>query len=126
MPIIILVLGLIIVGGIIIFVTRDTYIPKEYGNRIFILIVVLFGIILILTGTSLISAGSPAKLYQLKKGRAYQVVAIYEKYIVVKSLYKKDPMFINIGGNISQDFVIGGVYIKTSNKKLEKIERMVD
>lgn len=64
--------------------------------------------------------GSAVSLDDLEEGKKYEVVAIYEKYIIIKPITNdKELKFI---GPLDFGTITIGRYIKTAEESLEKIE----
>ena len=90
---------------------------------------VFIGFLSILTSRVMhgeINKGKPISLNVLTVGEKYEVVAMYEKYIVTKSLAKADEKEIRLIGPLNfgtTSVGVGDVCIKTAEGSLEKFLR---
>lgn len=92
---------------------------KEFVLAMIITIAATF----LFISTDFLSRGLPTNLGRLKVGEKYAVVVVYDKkYIITKSM-ANDLLFIGPMKDTS-NFVVGSSYIYTSNKKLEKLEKL--
>ena len=99
------------------------------SNKI-IAVFVFIGLISILTSWGMygeINKGKPASLSNLTltTGEKYEVVAMYEEYIVVKSLTNEKQERLRFIGPLinSGALSVGDMYIKTAESSLEKFLR---
>lgn len=93
------------------------------SNKTSVFLLVFIGTLLILN-TRLRNDGAPScSLSILTDGEKYEVVCVYEKYIIIKSANDTDNEKLRFIGPL--DFgmraVVGSKYVKTS-ESLEKIE----
>jgi|SRR3989338_9464048 len=117
-----ILLAILIVVIIILLVCTMLIVNKGVAPVLILVWIILF--IISRCITSNINKGEPASLNILTIGEKYEVVAMYERYIVTKSL--ADEKKIRFIGPLNFDTTpvgVGDVCIKTTEGSLEKFLR---
>jgi len=104
-------------------------VPAVFINNRAVSFLVLVGILMFFFSSKInfdINKGKPTSLNVLTIGEKYEVVAMYEEYIVVKSLTNEKQERLRFIGPLDFDATsigVGDICIKTAGGSLEKFLR---